>query len=115
MKRAIRNRAAHFNWLVLYTLLHNPSVRIYRKGFIQSMRKAIKEGLKIPISDQPITDFDLVKLQEERDKEEQELAKTNKQNGASSPTIYNLAPVNFSQNYKNVYSAYIDMKQSEKM
>ncbi|XP_055868885.1 stimulated by retinoic acid gene 6 protein-like isoform X2 [Biomphalaria glabrata] len=117
MKRAIRNRAAQFNWLVLYTLLHNPSVRIYRKGFIQSMRKAIKEGLKIPISDQPITDFDLVKLQEERDKEEQELAKTNKQNGATSPTIFNLAPVNFSENYKNAYSAhaYIDMKQSEKM
>ncbi|KAH9512765.1 hypothetical protein Btru_038135 [Bulinus truncatus] len=62
-----RNRAAHFNWLVIYTLLQNPTVRIYRKGFIQSMRKAIKEGLKMPISDMPITDFDLVKMQEEKE------------------------------------------------
>ncbi|KAH9504563.1 hypothetical protein Btru_063199 [Bulinus truncatus] len=65
-----RNRAAQFNWFVIYTLLHNPTVRIYRKGFIQSMRKAIKEGLKMPISDKPITDFDLVKMQEEKEKEE---------------------------------------------
>ncbi|XP_055869178.1 receptor for retinol uptake stra6-like isoform X2 [Biomphalaria glabrata] len=68
MKKVVRNRSAQFNWLVIYTLLQNPSVRMYRKGFIQSMRKAVKEGLKIPISDQPITDFDLVKLQEEKER-----------------------------------------------
>lgn len=47
-------------------------VRIYRKGFIQAMKKARKEGLKIPISDQPITDFDLVKAQAEKDEKIQE-------------------------------------------
>ncbi|XP_055869119.1 receptor for retinol uptake stra6-like isoform X1 [Biomphalaria glabrata] len=69
MKKVVRNRSAQFNWLVIYTLLQNPSVRMYRKGFIQLKRKAEKEGLKIPISDKPITDFDLVKLQEEMERE----------------------------------------------
>ncbi|CAL1530583.1 unnamed protein product [Lymnaea stagnalis] len=66
------NVAARFNWLVTYTLLHNPAVRLYRKGFIQAMKKARKEGLRVPISDKPITDFDLVKTLEEREKERQE-------------------------------------------
>lgn len=66
------NPAARFNWLVTYTLILNPGVRIYRKGFIQSMKKAMQLGIKIPISDKPITDFDLVKLEEEREKELEE-------------------------------------------
>lgn len=47
-------------------------MRIYRKGFIQSIKKARLEGIKIPISDKPVTDFDLVKMQQERDKVRQE-------------------------------------------
>ncbi|KAH9512764.1 hypothetical protein Btru_038132 [Bulinus truncatus] len=84
-----RNRAAQFNWFVIYTLLHNPTVRIYRKGFIQSMRKAIKEGLKMPISDMPITDFDLVKMQEEKDnKEKKPLPEPNNLNGVYANSLF---------------------------
>ncbi|CAG5135720.1 unnamed protein product, partial [Candidula unifasciata] len=49
-------------------------VRIYRKGFIQSIRMARLEGIRIPISDKPITDFDLVKAQRERNKLREEEA-----------------------------------------
>ncbi|KAI8770393.1 stimulated by retinoic acid gene 6 protein [Biomphalaria glabrata] len=62
------NVSARFHWHVLYTLLHNPTIRIYRKGFIQAMKKARLEGLKVPISDQPITEFDLVKLQAQKER-----------------------------------------------
>ncbi|RUS72021.1 hypothetical protein EGW08_020219 [Elysia chlorotica] len=65
------NVAARFNWLVLYTLLHNPQVRMYRKGFMQAIKKARREGLKIPISDKPISDFDLVALQKEKEEQKQ--------------------------------------------
>ncbi|KAK3770646.1 hypothetical protein RRG08_052985 [Elysia crispata] len=65
------NPAARFNWLVLYTLLQNPQVRMYRKGFIQAIKKARREGLKIPISDKPISDFDLVQLQKEKEEQKQ--------------------------------------------
>lgn len=44
---------------------------------MQAIKKARKEGLKIPISDMPVTDFDLVKAQEERDKLREEEAKRN--------------------------------------
>ncbi|XP_059158547.1 receptor for retinol uptake stra6-like [Physella acuta] len=66
------NIAARFNWHVTYTLLHNPTVRLYRKGFMQALKIAQRDGLKVPISDKPITNFDLVKTQEEREKERQE-------------------------------------------
>ncbi|XP_059173021.1 stimulated by retinoic acid gene 6 protein-like isoform X2 [Physella acuta] len=45
---------ARVNWLVAYTLLQNPTLRIYRRGFIQLLNRAMKEGLKLPISDKPI-------------------------------------------------------------
>ncbi|KAH9505409.1 hypothetical protein Btru_057189, partial [Bulinus truncatus] len=63
------NVAARFNWLVTYTLLHNPTVRIHRRGYVHALKKARLEGRKIPISDRPITTFDLVKTEEERAKE----------------------------------------------
>ncbi|KAK6962819.1 stimulated by retinoic acid 6 protein [Biomphalaria glabrata] len=66
------NVGARFNWLVTYTLLHNPTVRIYRRGYVQAMKKARLAGIKIPISDKPITTFDLVKTDEEREQEKQE-------------------------------------------
>ncbi|XP_059158546.1 receptor for retinol uptake stra6-like [Physella acuta] len=66
------NVAARFNWHVTYTLLHNPTVRLYRNGFMQALKIAQRDGLKVPISDKPITNFDLVKTQEEREKERQE-------------------------------------------
>ncbi|XP_059158549.1 stimulated by retinoic acid gene 6 protein-like [Physella acuta] len=66
------NVAARFNWHVTYTLLHNPTVRLYRRGFMQALKIAQRDGLKVPISDKPITNFDLVKTQEEREKERQE-------------------------------------------
>ncbi|XP_005110798.3 receptor for retinol uptake STRA6 [Aplysia californica] len=68
------NVAARFNWHVTYTLLYNPAIRVYRKGYMQALMRARKEGLKIPISDKPVTDFDLVKTQEEREKERKEEA-----------------------------------------
>ncbi|BFZ06158.1 hypothetical protein BsWGS_09197 [Bradybaena similaris] len=67
-KRRVKD-AARSNWLVTYTLLHNPAIRVYRKGYIQALRKARAEGIQIPISDKPFTDFDLVKSREQKDKE----------------------------------------------
>ncbi|CAG5135055.1 unnamed protein product, partial [Candidula unifasciata] len=75
------NTAARFNWYLIYTLLHNPTVRIYRKGFIQAIKKARKEGLKIPISDKPITDFELAKAQENQDRQKEEETKKNSRSG----------------------------------
>ncbi|KAK0041174.1 stimulated by retinoic acid 6 protein [Biomphalaria pfeifferi] len=46
--------AARFTWLVAYTLIHNPTIRIYRRGFIQLLNAAIRDGLKVPLSDRPI-------------------------------------------------------------
>ncbi|KAK3791880.1 hypothetical protein RRG08_026783 [Elysia crispata] len=62
------NVAIRFRWLVLYTLLQNPQVRVYRKGYDQAMKKAQKEGLRIPISDTPIAAIDLAQLQKDRER-----------------------------------------------
>ncbi|XP_059173007.1 receptor for retinol uptake STRA6-like [Physella acuta] len=75
--------AARFNWLVTYTLLHNPTVRIYRRGYVHALKRARKEGKKIPISDRPITSFDLVKTEEERERER--LEELMKIEGARNP------------------------------
>ncbi|KAH9491810.1 hypothetical protein Btru_029567 [Bulinus truncatus] len=76
------NIAARFNWHVTYTLLLNPQVRLYRKGVFQAMKKAVAEGRKIPISDKPLTDFDLIKTQEER--EQERLDEVNKLQGSQA-------------------------------
>lgn len=68
------NMAARFQWQVTYTLITNPRIRVYRKGYMQQLTLAKQQGLKIPMSDKPTTDFDLVKSQEEREKERQEEA-----------------------------------------
>ena len=44
---------------------------MYRKGYIQILKIARREGLKIPISDRPISDFDLVQLQKEKEEQKQ--------------------------------------------
>ncbi|CAL1530292.1 unnamed protein product [Lymnaea stagnalis] len=109
--RGTTNLAARFNWHVAYTLLLNPGVRIYRKGFIQSMKKAMILGIKIPISDTPVTDFDLVKLEAEREKEieeEKEAKKAQKtqngkqENGSVFHNILNRKRVSNIDSTKNV-------------
>ena len=43
--------AARFNWHVMYTLLHNPDIRVTRKGYVQMLRQARLLGVHIPVSD----------------------------------------------------------------
>ena len=35
-----RSVAARFNWHVMYTLLHNPDIRVTHKGYVQMLRYA---------------------------------------------------------------------------
>ncbi|CAL1545556.1 unnamed protein product [Lymnaea stagnalis] len=83
------NLSARFNWMVTYTLLHNPSIRIHRKGYVHALMKARKEGRKIPISDRPITVMDSLKTDEERERERHEELKK----------IKPLGPVRSAMNY----------------
>ncbi|PVD18576.1 hypothetical protein C0Q70_21126 [Pomacea canaliculata] len=46
-----RSMKARSNWQVTYTLLHNPELRVTRKGFMQLLRQARELGVHIPISD----------------------------------------------------------------
>ncbi|XP_012938848.1 stimulated by retinoic acid gene 6 protein-like [Aplysia californica] len=46
-----KQRAAAFNWHVTYTLINNPDLRMERKGYIQTMKKARELGVRIPKSD----------------------------------------------------------------
>ena len=46
-----RSVAARFNWHVMYTLLHNPDIRVTRKGYVQMLRQARLLGVHIPVSD----------------------------------------------------------------
>ena len=48
---------ARFNWLVAYSLLNNPSLRMYRKGYIQGIDKALKEGKKRQLTDKLADDI----------------------------------------------------------
>ncbi|XP_048246433.1 receptor for retinol uptake stra6-like [Haliotis rufescens] len=52
-----RKYRATFNWAVFYTLINNPQIRVYRKGYIQSRMKAVEEGRRIPVSDLPVVDL----------------------------------------------------------
>ncbi|KAK6962724.1 stimulated by retinoic acid 6 protein isoform X1 [Biomphalaria glabrata] len=105
------NLAARSNWLVTYTLLHNPQVRLYRKGFIQAMKKARAEGIKIPISDKPITDFDLVKTQEQR--EQERLEEAQKLQG-SDPKKSVFSSFSFGRNSSNNSSSESSEKANKK-
>ena len=59
--KRLRSVAARFNWHVTYTLLHNPDIRVMRKGYIQQLRQARQLGVHIPISDrQADIDFTLL-------------------------------------------------------
>ncbi|KAK6195508.1 hypothetical protein SNE40_000922 [Patella caerulea] len=53
---ARRRKAARFNWHVTYTLIHNPELRLYRKGYLQALKKAQEEGLTVPASDSLLPD-----------------------------------------------------------
>ena len=46
-----RRVAARFSWHVMYTLLHNPDIRVTRKGYVQMLRQARLLGVHIPVSD----------------------------------------------------------------
>ncbi|XP_025079486.1 stimulated by retinoic acid gene 6 protein-like [Pomacea canaliculata] len=46
-----RSMKARSNWHVTYTLLHNPELRVTRKGYMQLLRQARELGVHIPISD----------------------------------------------------------------
>ena len=46
-----RSVAARFRWHVMYTLLHNPDIRVTRKGYIQMLRQARQLSVHIPVSD----------------------------------------------------------------
>ncbi|XP_025079490.1 receptor for retinol uptake stra6-like [Pomacea canaliculata] len=46
-----RSMKARSNWHVTYTLLHNPELRVTRKGFMQLLRQARELAVHIPISD----------------------------------------------------------------
>ncbi|XP_025079236.1 receptor for retinol uptake stra6-like isoform X2 [Pomacea canaliculata] len=46
-----RRMKARSNWHVSYTLLHNPDLRVLRKGFVQLLRQARELGVRVPISD----------------------------------------------------------------
>ncbi|XP_071085086.1 stimulated by retinoic acid gene 6 protein-like [Haliotis cracherodii] len=52
-----RKYKATFNWAVFYTLINNPQIRVYRKGYIQSRIKAVEEGRRIPVSDLTVVDL----------------------------------------------------------
>ncbi|GFO22695.1 stimulated by retinoic acid gene 6 protein homolog [Plakobranchus ocellatus] len=95
------NVSARFNWLVVYTLLNNPQVRMYRKGYFQALKIARREGLKVPISDLPISDFDLAKLQKETEEEKQA------QNAAKA-CKYNCRGIN--KGISNIMYNFRDMK-----
>ncbi|XP_076453747.1 receptor for retinol uptake stra6-like [Babylonia areolata] len=58
-----RRAAARFNWHVTYTLLHNPDIRVMRKGYLQMFRQARLMGVYIPVSDRQ-ADVDFDQLQE---------------------------------------------------
>lgn len=49
-----RSVAARFNWHVMYTLLHNPDIRVTRKGYMQLLRQARQLGVHIPASDRQV-------------------------------------------------------------
>ena len=46
-----RSVAARSNWHVTYTLLHNPDIRVTRKGYVQMLRQARQLGISVPVSD----------------------------------------------------------------
>ena len=58
-----RSVAARFNWHVMYTLLHNPDIRVTRKGYVQMLRQARLLGIHIPISDRQV-DINMDMLQQ---------------------------------------------------
>ncbi|XP_070173788.1 stimulated by retinoic acid gene 6 protein-like [Littorina saxatilis] len=59
-----RREAARFNWHVMYTLLHNPDIRVMRKGYLQMLRQARQLGVQIAISDRQ-ADVNFDKLQQD--------------------------------------------------
>ncbi|KAK3758751.1 hypothetical protein RRG08_013837 [Elysia crispata] len=61
------NVNAKFKWFLVYTLLQNPQIRMYRKGYIQSLKKARKRGLRVPPSDSPISLIDIDQLERQRE------------------------------------------------
>ncbi|KAK7499238.1 hypothetical protein BaRGS_00009498 [Batillaria attramentaria] len=61
--RKRRSMAARFNWYVIYTLLHNPDIRVMRKGYMQMLRQARLLGVNIPVSDRQ-ADVDFEQLQD---------------------------------------------------
>ncbi|XP_076453745.1 receptor for retinol uptake stra6-like isoform X2 [Babylonia areolata] len=58
-----RRAAVRFNWHVIYTLLHNPDIRVMRKGYLQMFHQARLMGVYIPVSDRQ-ADVDFDQLQE---------------------------------------------------
>ncbi|XP_070212924.1 receptor for retinol uptake stra6-like [Littorina saxatilis] len=59
-----RREAARFNWHVMYTLLHNPDIRVMRKGYLQMLRQARLFGVHIAVSDRQ-ADINFDKLQQD--------------------------------------------------
>ncbi|XP_041355124.1 receptor for retinol uptake stra6-like [Gigantopelta aegis] len=56
-----RRYAACFKWWLAYTLINNPELRFYRKGYMQVLKLARQEGVAIPVSDDLTIDIDAIK------------------------------------------------------
>ncbi|XP_046377773.2 receptor for retinol uptake stra6-like [Haliotis rufescens] len=72
-----RKYKATFNWAVFYTLINNPQIRVYRKGYIQSRIKAVEEGRRIPVSDLPVVDLSRLDTSSDTDDNSNDKDKTN--------------------------------------
>ena len=45
---------AKSNWGLAYTLINNPDVRLYRKGYLNVLNQAKKLGLRVQKSDKQV-------------------------------------------------------------
>ena len=50
-RKSPKARAATFTWHLAYTLINNPDLRLERKGYVQTMRRARELGVRVPKSD----------------------------------------------------------------
>lgn len=82
-----------FNWYVAYTLLHNPALRVYRKGYVQMLRQARSLGVHIPISDRQ-ADIDVNEMMENIRKAKEQLANAGKKNTDGNKLTENVTEVN---------------------
>ncbi|RUS74778.1 hypothetical protein EGW08_017476 [Elysia chlorotica] len=79
---------AKFKWFLVYTLLHNPQIRLYRQGYIQSVKKARQDGLRVPISDRPIVQFDLTQLRTAQGESDQAIPSPGQDATVSGPATH---------------------------